>query len=222
MRRTGLVLAAAAVALASCRESKSVGPAPTPDLALTGAWGTVSTSAGDFVEFSMRAVGGEITGAGREFRLGSFYDSLSIGGTYSETSGSFTLAITYSNGATASYTAVVLTPSLLAGTWTEGPFNHEPFDRDFYMRPQAPCADSAPLYGAPDYRAPGYLVQFHDSVDAAAEAARLGNLYHFTPGSMWDVGIKGFYAAILPTTAAQVRCDPVVEYMEYDQIAVLD
>lgn len=216
--RVGVVLAAATAAavLAACQESKSMAPAPTPNPALTGAWGTVSSS-GSFVEFRLRAAGGAITGAGREFRSASFYDSLAISGEYSDTA-AFRLTIAYTNGDTAHYTGVALTPTLMVGTWSSGPFDYGPFDRDFYVRPQAPCADSAPLSGKPDPRAPDYIVMYYRSVDSPTETARLAALYHFTPQFVWTHAIEGFSADLLPTTSSLVRCDTLVELMEYDAV----
>ncbi|HVO36122.1 MAG TPA: hypothetical protein VMT21_11180 [Gemmatimonadales bacterium] len=222
MRRTGVVLAAATAAgfLAACRESRSTEPAPTANPALTGAWGTVSSS-GSFVEFSLRAAGGAITGAGREFRSGSFYDSLIVSGEYSDTS-AFRLTIAYTNGDIAHYVGVALTPTLMAGTWSRGPYDYGPFDREFHVRPRAPCADSAGLDGAPDPRAPGYIVMYYRSVDSPTETARLAALYHFTPHFVWTHAIEGFAADLLPTTVSLVRCDTLVELIEYNAVVAFD
>lgn len=215
-----LVIAACATLATGCYEPRGTQPAPTPDARLTGSWGTAPTPSGSFVEFSMRAASGKITGGGREFRSASFYDSLAITGEYSETSGAFTLSITYSKGPTADYSGVALTGDLLEGAWFDEIGNSATsFHRAFYQRPQAPCADSASLSGIPTYRAPGYIVVFQDSVDSPTEAARLAALYGFTPRHVWQSAPKGFSADILPTTAALLRCEAAVAWIEYDQLA---
>lgn len=217
---TLLALAAAGSGLCVACHEPPAAPARTSNPTLTGAWGT-AYSAGSFVELRLHAAGGAITGAGREFRSGSFYDTLSIVGEYSDSS-ALRLTVTYTNGDTAQYTGVALTPTLMVGTWSTGSLGYMPFDRDFYVRPQAPCADSAPLDGAPDPRAPGYIVMYYRSVDSPTETARLSALYHFTPHFVWTAAIEGFSADLLPTTASLVRCDTLVELMEYDAIFALD
>jgi hypothetical protein len=219
MKATGLILlAVAAAALAiGCNQPLSNSGYSPPDPVLSGAWGTTSSS-GSFVEFVMQAAGGTITGQGREFRAGAWFDTLQITGQYDEQTGSLVLTFQYSDsGASASYKGLALTPTQLAGTWASVSDSDQQFDRNFFVRPQAPCADSAPLLGTPNATAPGYLVAFTSAVaDPAAGAARLGTLFDFTPTTIYATGTPtGFAADILPSTAARVRCDSTVAFMEY-------
>jgi len=216
--RLSLLAAAAAALVLGCNTPLGSSGYSPPDPVLTGAWGTAPGTSGSFVEFALLASAGNITGQGREFRGGAYYDTLQITGQYAEQTGALVLTFQYSDTAsTATYKGLALTPTQLAGTWSSVTDNDQQFDRNFFVRPQAPCADSAPLLGTPSAASPGYLVAFTSAVtDPNAATARLGTLFHFTPGLVYSSGTPtGFGANILPSTAAMVRCDSTVAFMEY-------
>jgi len=69
--------------------------------------------------------------------------------------------------------------------------------------------------------APGYLVKFKDGVNTAQAAQTLAQKYGFTPVYIWEA-LGGFATPDLPReTIAQLRCEPVIDYMEYNGTAVL-
>jgi len=62
------------------------------------------------------------------------------------------------------------------------------------------------------------MVQFHDNVDAAAEAALLGDRYGFVVSIVYQSAPKGFAAQLSPATVAVLRCEPAVASIEYDGV----
>lgn len=80
------------------------------------------------------------------------------------------------------------------------------------------CPDPAPVRGMYDPRAPGYIVVFHDSVDASVETARLAETYGFTPRHVYESALRGFSAVLSPEAVAGVRCQATVDYLEYNGI----
>jgi hypothetical protein len=79
-----------------------------------------------------------------------------------------------------------------------------------------PCSDPAPLLGKFDPRAPGYIVAYHDSVDAQLETARLATAYGFVPTHVYQFAIRGFSADLAPEVVANMRCEATVRLLEYD------
>lgn len=208
----------AAAALVACYEFTA--PTGAVDLRLSGEWVTGPIPSGAFTALSMQAAGGRITGTGKtdvccfqEYLLG-------VGGDYSDSSGAFTITITYPTGATATYDGVVQGADSLVGGWTGAP-GALGLRIVFYRQPIPPCSDSAPLLGTYDPAAPGYIVQFHDSVNAAAEAARLAALYGFTTTFVYQAALKGFAAQLSPATVAVLRCEPTVASIEYDGVVTI-
>lgn len=221
MKRTGIVpstrallaLAAAATLSVACYEF--TGPAPAPNLFLTGSWsaleggGTPGGGVGDSI--GVQAIGGVITGTGVEYRLCCFYDSFKINGQYSDTTQSFALAIRYSMGPTATYVGQAWGADSLVGVWTDSEYTPvSPRQTVFHRMAVPPCADSAPLIGSYTPAVPGFLVRLRDGVDATFEAALLADRYGFVVSAVYQTPIKAFDANLPPATVAVLRCEPVV------------
>lgn len=80
------------------------------------------------------------------------------------------------------------------------------------------CVDPAPLLGSADPRAPGYIVVFHDSLDARVETARLAARYDFVPSHVYEFALRGFSAQLSTPVVAEVRCEASVSYVEHDGV----
>jgi peptidase inhibitor I9 len=206
--------------LVACYEY--IGPGPAPNLFLSGSWdvmeGAGTPGGGVYDSIGMRAVDGVITGSGVEYWLFST-SAYTIYGKYSNATQSFNLAIRYSKTRTATYVGTAWGADSLVGVWTDstvGPVSS--WQRVFYRMPVPPCSDSAPLLGTYNPAAPGYMVQFHESVDATAEAALLGDRYGFVVSLVYQSAPKGFAAQLSPATVAVLRCEPVVASIEHDGI----
>jgi len=79
------------------------------------------------------------------------------------------------------------------------------------------CPNPAPLEGAYDPRAPGYLVIFHDGVDAQATADELAAQYGFTVERVWTAALLGFSTPdATPEAVAGLRCEPTVKLVEHN------
>ncbi|MEW5980290.1 MAG: protease inhibitor I9 family protein [Acidobacteriota bacterium] len=83
-----------------------------------------------------------------------------------------------------------------------------------------PCSNPAPLYPA-DHPAPGWIVVFQDTVDAAQTTAEFAQKYGFTPISVYEAAFKGFTAELSATAIASLRCEPVVKFIEQNQQYIL-
>jgi hypothetical protein len=83
------------------------------------------------------------------------------------------------------------------------------------------CVSPAPLLGQFNPAAPGYIVLFHDQVNAVAETQRLAATYAFTPKYVYESALKGFAAELAPSVVAALRCEPSVASMEYNQVVTL-
>jgi hypothetical protein len=219
VKRTGVVpstwalpaLVAAAVLSVACYEY--TGPAPAPDLFLTGSWkfSNVGTPAGGGLDISLNAAGGWITGTGQEYVFCCLFDSFTITGVYSDPSGSFRLAIHYSKGKNVTYLGTAWGADSLVGVWTDSSYGLSPsWHQVFYRQPVPPCADSAPLIGSYTPAVPGFLVRLRDSVDATFEAALLADRYGFVVGAVFQTPVAAFAADLPPATVAVLRCEPAV------------
>ena len=108
---------------------------------------------------------------------------------------------------------------ILAGAWGCGSSEASgPSPAETLAPSQPPCEQPRPLLGVPDVRAPGYLVIFHDTVDAEVEAARLAAAHGFRPRSVWTSALEGFSADLRREIVAELRCVSTVDYIEYNQI----
>ena len=220
-----LLAAAAAIAAAlsgACYEF--TGPEPMPDLRLTGSFYSDLTNVpggGAADTMTLSAAFGHITGYGVRYILGRFYSAFSVTGEYEDTTQSFVLTIRYTNSAwPVDYTGSVYGADSLSGrvpTYTAPGY----YEEVFYRLPVPPCADSAPLLGTHDSAAPGFIVRFQDSVNAAAEAARLAALYGFTTTQVYQSALKGFAALLSPATVAVLRCEPKVADIEYNGVVTI-
>lgn len=84
------------------------------------------------------------------------------------------------------------------------------------VRPR--CRTPAPLEGTYDPRAPGFIVQLHDTVNVALEAARLAQAYAFTPTSVLTSVHMVTTPALSDTTVAALRCEATVVSVAHDAI----
>lgn len=207
---------AATAVLVACHEP--MGPAPALDLLLTGMWAYApATPGGGGVFLNLRAAGGTITGTGQEYHLCCLYDSFAVSGDYSDSARSFEVRIRYSKGPSGTFVGQVFGADSLSGAWTGGDATTW-FPSTFYRQPDPPCADSAPLMVPFAPGPPGYVVRLQDSVDAAAEAARLAQRYGFTPTAVYQSPLKGFAAFLSPAAVAVLRCEPAVLSIEWDGV----
>jgi hypothetical protein len=87
---------------------------------------------------------------------------------------------------------------------------------------QPPCEHPAPLLGAPDPRAPGFIVVFHATIEAELETARLAAAYGFQPRYVWTAALEGFSADLSREVVAELRCVSSVDFVEHDQVYTLD
>ncbi len=78
------------------------------------------------------------------------------------------------------------------------------------------CKNPAPLLGEPGPRMVGYVVLFHDDVDAFGETARLARVYQIEPTYVTDF-IPVFFASFSDDVRDRLRCEPAVQQVEYDQ-----
>ena len=77
--------------------------------------------------------------------------------------------------------------------------------------------DPAPLLGAPDPRAGGYIVVLRDGADPDAVVEALGAAHGSTPTHVFRSALLGFSAALTPAALDAVRRHPDVRYVEHDQ-----
>lgn len=89
-------------------------------------------------------------------------------------------------------------------------------------RAQRPaCPRPAPLAGRPHPAAPGYIVVYHDSVDALAETARLAGRYGVSPRHLYRTAVRGFSAELEPEVLQALRCEPSVNWVEHIAVGCL-
>jgi hypothetical protein len=84
------------------------------------------------------------------------------------------------------------------------------------------CATPAPLSGLFNSCAPGYLVQFHDGVDAEAETQRLASFHGFEPYAVFTLAVLGFASQLSPALREAIRCEPSVKIVEYEAVVYGD
>lgn len=111
---------------------------------------------------------------------------------------------------------------VLAGTAACGSSDSNDLGPESLAALQPPCGHPAPLLGAPDPRAPGYIVVFHATIDAEREAARLAAAHGFQPRYVWTAALEGFSADLTREVVAELRCVSTVDFMEHDQIYSID
>jgi hypothetical protein len=81
------------------------------------------------------------------------------------------------------------------------------------------CVVPVPLLGQANSAAPGFIVVFHDQVDAQAETQRLASRYGFTPTHVYTAALTGFSAQLSPALVEQLRCEASVSYVEFNSLA---
>lgn len=82
------------------------------------------------------------------------------------------------------------------------------------------CAQPAPLLGTADPAAPGFIVRYHDSVNAVSETDRLANKYGLTPSHVYTSALQGFSAVLAPETVASLRCEGSILIIEHDAVVI--
>jgi hypothetical protein len=92
-------------------------------------------------------------------------------------------------------------------------------ENDLLPPEETACESPAPLEGAPDPRAPGFVVVFRDGTPVEAAVARLTGHYAFRTKHVYTSALLGFAADLTPVQLAGVRCEPEVKYVAYDGVA---
>lgn len=84
------------------------------------------------------------------------------------------------------------------------------------------CAEPAPLQLArPGYEAEGWIVLFHEGVNAAQAVAELSSRLPITPTRIYQDAFAGFVADLGPETIAALRCEPTVQYIQQNELVPL-
>lgn len=149
-RRVLRATVVAASLLGACYEFVGPVPAPTPELLLTGAWAYELTGVpgGGFADsISMVAVGGRVSGAGREYSFGRVYP-FTIAGSYSDTTWFFNLTFSFEIGLTDIYTGRVYGADSLYGGIASSP-SWDSAPQVFYRQPVPPCTNPAIRFPPP-------------------------------------------------------------------------
>jgi len=91
------------------------------------------------------------------------------------------------------------------------------------LAPATKRAQPIAIAGQADARAPGYIVLFENTVNAAAEVARLEKLYNFTHTHIYDMpGFKGFAGTIAPEAIKKLRWEMTIKSIEHDGTATIN
>jgi|GEM_PF-2913248 len=80
------------------------------------------------------------------------------------------------------------------------------------------CSNPVPVSGQA-FVAPRYIVSFKSGVDAVAETNRLSTVYGFYPSHVFTV-FSGFAADLSPAVLEPLRCEPNIQSIEFDMLAV--
>ncbi len=81
----------------------------------------------------------------------------------------------------------------------------------------SPCTQPAPLNGAPDPAAEGFIVAYRDGIDIQAETERLADECGFQPTHISQVEPGWFSARLDLVQLACVRCAPSVSSVSFNQ-----
>jgi hypothetical protein len=111
-------------------------------------------------------------------------------------------------------------PTILIAAALLGCGSTGPTAADLPLEPS--CGNRAALSGNPADLSPRYIVAFHQETDARRETARLAATYGFRPERVFAVGFKGFAADLTPAVLGELRCEPAVDFVEYNQRYYLD
>jgi hypothetical protein len=80
------------------------------------------------------------------------------------------------------------------------------------------CSDPARLEGQLDPQAPGVFIAFKPGVEPFAAAKRMAQKYHFTTAIQYSWGTI-FTRNLDLTLIPSVRCEPDVDYLEFNAVA---
>jgi hypothetical protein len=76
------------------------------------------------------------------------------------------------------------------------------------------CGAPAPIFLA-DVPAEGWIIIFHDEVDAAVAAVHFGQKYGFTIRTLYEHAFKGFSSVdVSPAAIAGLRCESQVKVVQ--------
>ena len=81
---------------------------------------------------------------------------------------------------------------------------------------QTNCEKPAPLLGAKDPKAPGYIVVFQEGTDASPTARALSAKYQFQTKFVYTSALLGFAAELPDAVVAALRCESAVKYIQHD------
>ena len=80
------------------------------------------------------------------------------------------------------------------------------------------CENPAPLLGLQSSDAPGYIVVFREGTHVRRTLARLRRTYRFKPEHVFGSTLPGFSAQLSDAVLAGIRCEPEVQYVEYNTV----
>jgi hypothetical protein len=86
-------------------------------------------------------------------------------------------------------------------------------------KPTGLCENPAPVLGEYDPDAPGYMVLFHDGIDAEEETNRLATLYGFQPTYILE-NSPVFAATFSTDVLEHLRCEPSIKSITHDSVMV--
>jgi hypothetical protein len=80
------------------------------------------------------------------------------------------------------------------------------------------CSNPAPVLGKKSSTVAGYMVSFNPGVNAQTEAGRLATEYGFKVLAVYDIVEEGFFSDFSTTVLEQLRCEPSIKNIEFNQI----
>ena len=81
------------------------------------------------------------------------------------------------------------------------------------------CNNPAQLLGELDSEAPDYIIMFKDDVDPMDEVNRLSAYYNMQIQHVYVAkGIEGFTAQISDEIMDLLRCEPTIDFIEYNAV----
>ena len=80
------------------------------------------------------------------------------------------------------------------------------------------CENPAPLLGLQSREAPGYIIVFREGTHVRRTLARLRRTYRFKPEHVFGHTLPGFSAQLSDAALAGIRCEPEVQYVEYNTV----
>lgn len=103
-------------------------------------------------------------------------------------------------------------------------------DKEAQVLVEPSCDDPSPLEGEPEPAAPGFIVIFKDKEKGRSRSPEevqvtvsdLADEYDFEPASIYSHALEGFAVEeISPEALARIRCEPAVDYVQYNSLGQL-